>query len=127
MKKERTLSNKQKKFVEEYFVDLNATAAARRAGYSLKTAQGLAAQNMSKPLIQEAIKEKQRLISEQFQVTRDSVINDLLEIKNNCKVTNPNASIKALDLIVKICGFNAPTEQNIKLSGEQPLFGPITD
>ena len=49
------LTPKQEKFVEEYLVDLNATAAARRAGYSAKTANRIATENLSKPVIQAAI------------------------------------------------------------------------
>ncbi len=42
-------------FVEEYLIDLNATQAAIRAGYSKKTAKVQAAQNLSKLNISEAI------------------------------------------------------------------------
>lgn len=39
----------------EYLIDLNATQAAIRAGYSVKTAQEIGAQNLSKLIIQTAI------------------------------------------------------------------------
>ena len=51
MVKEARLTNKQKKFVEEYLVDLNATAAALRAGYSQKTAYSIGHENTKKPEI----------------------------------------------------------------------------
>ncbi|MFG1319222.1 terminase small subunit [Xanthobacter autotrophicus] len=50
-----TLTMKQRLFVAEYLRDLNATAAAVRAGYSRKTARQMGAENLSKPDIAQAI------------------------------------------------------------------------
>lgn len=49
------LTPKQQAFVDEYLIDLNATRAAIRAGYSEKAAQTIGAENMRKPLIKQAI------------------------------------------------------------------------
>ena len=49
------LTKKQKQFVDEYLVDLNATQAAIRAGYSTASARQIADENMSKPDIKNAI------------------------------------------------------------------------
>lgn len=49
------LNEKQKRFVAEYLIDLNATQAAIRAGYSEKTARQVGAENLSKPYIADAI------------------------------------------------------------------------
>ncbi len=51
------LTAKQKRFVEEYLIDLNATQAAVRAGYSVKTAREQGSQNLSKLNIQQQIGE----------------------------------------------------------------------
>jgi len=48
------LTNKQKRFVDEYLIDLNATQAAIRAGYSEKTAKDIGCQNLAKLNIQAA-------------------------------------------------------------------------
>ena len=45
----KKLTDKQRRFVEEYLVDLNATQAAIRAGYSKRTARQTGAENLSKP------------------------------------------------------------------------------
>lgn len=45
------LGAKQELFCLEYLIDLNATQAAKRAGYSEKTAQRMGSENLSKPLI----------------------------------------------------------------------------
>lgn len=49
------LTEKQKRFCDEYLIDLNATQAAIRAGYSEKTARQTATENLSKPYIREYI------------------------------------------------------------------------
>ena len=50
---------KQQRFVEEYLIDLNATQAAIRAGYSEKTAQEIGSENLSKPMVVKAIEAAQ--------------------------------------------------------------------
>lgn len=60
-------------FVEEYIIDLNATQAAIRAGYSKKTARQIGEQNLSKLDIRKAIDErlaekKERLIMKQDEI-----------------------------------------------------------
>ena len=52
------LTPKQKRFVAEYLVDLNATAAAIRAGYSKKTAEVIEYENLRKPQIQQTLLQK---------------------------------------------------------------------
>lgn len=44
--------------MDEYLIDLNATQAAIRAGYSKDTARAIGAENLTKPYIQQAIKER---------------------------------------------------------------------
>lgn len=52
------LTQKQKRFVDEYLVSGNATQAAIKAGYSTKTAQRTGSENLSKPLIKSAIEKR---------------------------------------------------------------------
>ena len=52
------MTAKQQRFCDEYLVDLNATQAAIRAGYSKKTAAVIAAENLKKPNICEYIKNR---------------------------------------------------------------------
>jgi phage terminase small subunit len=51
----RGLTAKQRRFVEEYLIDLNGTQAAIRAGYSSRTARAIGSENLTKPDIQAAI------------------------------------------------------------------------
>jgi phage terminase small subunit len=71
------LTPKQKRFVEEYLVDLNAAAAARRAGYSEKTADKMGAKLVVKSSIQEAIQLLQNNRSQRTEITADNVLREL--------------------------------------------------
>lgn len=74
------LTPKQQRFVEEYLVDLNATQAATRAGYSAKTAYSIGDENLKKPEIAEAIKRAMDARSERTEITADRVLNELAKI-----------------------------------------------
>lgn len=71
---------KQRTFIEEYLVDLNATQAAIRAGYSVKTANVIGSQNLSKLNIQTAIQKAMVKAAEKASVTVDEVIAGIKEI-----------------------------------------------
>ena len=73
------LTDKQKRFIEEYLVDLNATQAAIRAGYSEKTAYSIGEENLKKPEIKRAIEDAQLKRSSRIQITQDDVIRMLIE------------------------------------------------
>ena len=73
------LTPKQQRFVEEYLIDLNATQAAIRAGYSEKTAAVIGAENLIKPNIAKAIQEAQESLSNKTQLTVDMVVQGLLK------------------------------------------------
>ena len=78
------LTAKQEAFCIEYMVDLNATQAAIRAGYSETSARQIAADNMSKHDIADRIAELQTERSNRTLVTADYVINGLLEVHKRC-------------------------------------------
>lgn len=83
------LTNKQEAFVREYLVDLNATQAAIRAGYSEKTARQTGAENLSKPYIHARIQELQQQRSEKLELDADWVLNRLKEISDKCMQAEP--------------------------------------
>jgi phage terminase small subunit len=73
----RPLTAKQQSFVAEYLVDLNATQASIRAGYSENTAAAIGSENLTKPEIALAIQEAQAERSERTQITSDRVLEEL--------------------------------------------------
>lgn len=74
------LSPKQLAFVAEYLVDLDATKAARRAGYSERTAGQVGFENLRKPDIAAAIRAAQDERSRRTQVTADRVVEELAAV-----------------------------------------------
>ena len=74
------LTPKQQRFVEEYLIDLNATQAAIRAGYSENTAKEIGSENLTKPNIAKAIAEAQAKREERTKIDADYVLKRLVEI-----------------------------------------------
>lgn len=74
-----SLTIKQERFVEEYLIDLNATQAAIRAGYSVKTAQEQSSRLLSNVIIQNAVQSARNAMSEHALVTREMVVKGLLK------------------------------------------------
>jgi phage terminase small subunit len=78
------MTPKQKKFVQEYLIDLNATQAAIRAGYGKAGAHTEGNRMLSHPEIKAAIEEAQRDLAARTKVTQEEVIRDLREIRDRC-------------------------------------------
>src|SRR4051812_11322425 len=74
------LNDRQARFVAEYLVDLNATQAAVRAGYSARTARTQAADLLTNPNIAAAIAEAQAARSRRTEVTADRVVLELARV-----------------------------------------------
>ncbi|MDR5616838.1 terminase small subunit [Arsenophonus sp.] len=75
-----TLTNKQEAFCREYLIDLNATQAAIRAGYSEKTAKDIACQNLAKLNIQKRIQTLMEERKNRIEVNADYVLKRLVDI-----------------------------------------------
>jgi phage terminase small subunit len=73
------LTPRQLRFVDEYLLDLNATKAAARAGYSSRTARQAGAENLSKPVILGEIAERTRALAERNEISVDAFVRDLHE------------------------------------------------
>ena len=71
---------KQKRFVEEYLIDLNATQAAIRAGYSPETAKDIGCQNLAKLNISAAIAKAMAERSKRTGVNQDRIVLELAKI-----------------------------------------------
>lgn len=74
------MTPKQQRFVEEYLIDLNATQAAIRAGYSADTAKVIGCENLTKPDIAAAVAEAQAKRSMRTNITQDQVVRELARI-----------------------------------------------
>lgn len=74
------LTERQARFVAEYLVDLNATEAAKRAGYSEKTAYSIGFENLRKPEIQGAIQAAMAQREKRTAITQDRVLQELARV-----------------------------------------------
>ena len=83
------MTNKQKAFISEYLVDLCATKAAIRAGYSAKRADAIGHENLRKPEIKTAIQLAMKQREERTQVTQDYVLRTIHETVERCRQARP--------------------------------------
>ncbi len=83
------LTPKQEKFCREYIVHLNGTQAAIKAGYSKKTANGMASENLAKPYIQARIAQLERKVVKKAELNAEYVLNGFMEIAERCMQRKP--------------------------------------
>jgi phage terminase small subunit len=74
------LTEKQKRFVEEYLIDLNATQAAIRAGYSVKNADKIGSELLGKTRVSEAIQKAKDERSKRTEITADKVLQEYAKV-----------------------------------------------
>lgn len=91
------MTKKQKKFVEEYLIDLNATQAAIRAGYSPDTAGSIGSENLKKPEIRVRIEKAMAERSKRTGINQDRIIEELAKIA----LLNPKNLINFEEATVK--------------------------
>ena len=75
-----SLNDKQRRFVDEYLLDLNATQAAIRAGYSVKTAGQQGERLLKNVEIQKMIKERMSDREQRTEITQDRVLQELAKL-----------------------------------------------
>ncbi len=117
-----SLTPKQQRFVAEYLVNLNATQAAVRAGYSEKTAYSVGHENLKKPEVAAAIQEAMEVRSQRTEIAQDWILEQLKLVyeasiearpvydkngKEKGFSFNPAAANRALELLGKHQGMFA--------------------
>lgn len=120
------LTGKQRRFVNEYLVDLNATQAAIRAGYKEKAAFQTGAENLKKPKIAKAIQEAREAREKASRITSAWVLQQVAKIAED-EETQPRDRLKALELLGKYCGtWDKPQDQDaqgVKVVFESEMEG----
>lgn len=105
------LNPKQKRFVEEYLVDLNGSAAARRSGYSVKSAAYAARRLLGLPHVMAAVEAGKAERSARTQIRQDQVLGQLMDIATAAASDASGAEVKlasklrALELLGKHLGL----------------------
>ena len=68
------LTEQQKRFIEEYLIDMNGARAARAAGYSESAARETASRLLKKPEVAQAVRKAREKLSERTEITQDWVL-----------------------------------------------------
>lgn len=138
------LTDKQQRFVAEYLIDLNATRAAIRAGYSAKTARSVGSENLTKPDVAALIRERQAKVAEKAEWTAADRLAALKRISDSAEDEDPRVAVSAISEANKMQGSYPPSQHRLagpaggpipvvdltKLSGDQldqleSIFGPL--
>lgn len=121
------LTAKQQKFVQQYLIDLNATQAAIRSGYSEKTARQLASRLLSNVDIQAAIAKAQNKVAEKAELSTQWVIDRLRAVTERCMQAEPVLDKRGEPVLVETAGgslapaytFQAgPANRSLELLGK---------
>lgn len=100
------LTPKQDRFTREYLVDLNATRAAARAGYSKKTVHVQGPRLLGNVRVKQRIAELQAAAAERNEVTVDSVVAMLLDSYRDAKAAKQHGpAVRAVELLGKRLGM----------------------
>jgi phage terminase small subunit len=134
----KSLTPKQKRFVDEYLVDLNSTQAAIRSKYSEKTAYSIGHEILKKPEVQQAIEAGQLQVEVRTGVTVDFVIQNLVTVVNRCMQAervigrdgewtgdyrfNAAGATRALELLGRHLGMFL---DRVKIDGPDPAVGSL--
>ncbi len=114
------LTAKQQRFCDEYLIDLNATQAAIRAGYSPKTAEQLAYQLLQKTSVQNHISELQKKREKRTEITQDSVLHELALIA--FAKASDYARVVEKDAMVEVDGNMVPV---LDVDGNQVKYRTV--
>lgn len=125
--KKMTLTEKQKRFIDEYLIDLNATAAAVRAGYSKKNAGKIGPRLVGESRITQALADRLHARMKRTEVTQDYVLHNLKEIVERCILSDSfdaRGAAKALELLGRHLGMFT---DKIKLDGALTVSGVLDE
>ena len=113
------MTPRQQRFVDEYLVDLNATQAAIRAGYSARTAEQQGPRLLGNVEIVEAVQVAQQARSHRMQITQDDVLRGLRrEATLEGEGSSHAARVSAWGLIGKHLGMFVERRQPLGADGQ---------
>ena len=105
------LTIKQQRFVENFVMDFDATKAAKRAGYSEKTAGVIGCENLQKPNIKAAVKKLLDELSAETFINREMILTGLLkEAMDRGDRSSQASRVSAWDKLAKVSGLYIETQ-----------------
>jgi len=115
----RALTPRREKFIAEFAVCANATEAARRAGYSHRSAKQLGSRLTKVDLIQRLVTEKRQKDAIRLELKKEDVIASLLRVVELGRERGDAAPVvRALVEVAKLCGFYQEQVVKVPLSEE---------
>lgn len=117
------ITERHKAFCDEYLANgMNGTQAYKKIYKTTdKVAEASSSRLLSNDKIKSYIKEQQEITAERLQITKEELLNDLKDIKDRNRGVRDATAMKAIEIISKMSGFDAPIKQDINIS-EQPLL-----
>lgn len=110
------LTPKQALFCKEYLIDMNATQAAIRSGYSQRTAQQMGSENLSKPVIQENLSKLVKLRMDELDLTIEGVLQDIIDTRKSATDDDKHSDrLKANEMLGK---YLKMWTDKVEVSGE---------
>lgn len=111
------MNPRQRRFIAEYALDGNAAAAARRAGYSARSARVNGPRMLSNAAVRGALQVSQREAAQRLELDRQRVLAGLLEAVETARArADPHALIRAWSEIGRMCGFYEPERKAVEVS-----------
>lgn len=96
------MTPKQEAFIREYLVDKNATQAAIRAGYSIRTAKQAGSENLSKPDIKRGVREALATQATRTLISADRVLLDIQKFGDEARNAGEfHAALRSRELLGK--------------------------
>ena len=117
------LSAKHQAFCDEYLANGMNALQAYKSVYKVtdKVAGASGVRLLDNVNVKEYLKQEGEKTAERLQITKEGLLQDLIQIKQNNIDTRPATAMKAIEIINKMSGFDAPIKQDITIS-EQPLL-----
>jgi len=110
------LTAKQEKFCLEYLVDLNATQAAIRAGYSAKTARATASETLTKQYITDRIAILQQETINKTAITIENTVRFIKEVSEEAReIADLSNALKGADMLLRhLGGYTADNKSKVE-------------
>lgn len=138
MPKNAKLTAKQKRFADEWLLSMNATDAAKKAGFSKKTAESQGSRLLRNVKVKEYIEKRRKESEELLGFSKNTMLKDLLSAKDRCLQAIPvmefvdgewvhngewkfdsKGAIAAINQVCKMMGYNEPEKLDMTSGGER--------
>jgi len=113
-------TTRQARFINEFLIDGNGTAAAIRAGYVASSAHVTASRMLRNAKVSEAIAARRSELSDIFRIRRQDVIKGVLDAIDRARLAGePATEINGWKEVAKLMGFYAPEVLKVHLGDDQ--------